>query len=241
MKKSILKLTSLLFAFTLLVSLVACGGSSDAPASSAAPAPESEGSSSADSSVPEESTAAPAATGEEVDSLSAFLSDEQVALYNGAHETYLEVMGFAAPGSELFYVWEDGVMDANNLETAEYNGTVYYKANGEIQTWDEFYALMTSYFTPEFVEEMIGTNTEYPLFVDIDGGLYSGLGGRGNHIDYVGPDLYMLEDAGEESITFQVIGQYVNQSTEEAYKESFPIVMANTEDGWRFEVFNITF
>ncbi len=228
-------LSSLAVAAACFLALSACGQA----VSSAAASPSQPASSAASSSLPPASVASSAASAQsvgagETQDLSSFLTEEQVALYNEAHKIYLSLINMGE-NDGFFFATESG------MEEADYNGIPYYKANGQVQNWDEFYTLVTNLYTPELFDEINSTEGEYPLWVNIDGALYASMGARGSNIEYLGPDLYRLVSKGEESIEFMVVGQYAAFDTSEAYQEEFPITLTKTPQGWRFSQFGITF
>ena len=75
-------------------------------------------------------------------------------------------------------------------------------------------------------------------------------GGVGGAIDYAEcPDAYRLESAGDDAVTFTLIGHYIEQGAEETDTEfltrradggfdstrGFTIRLVNTENGWRVD------
>ena len=75
----------------------------------------------------------------------------------------------------------------------------------------------------------------------------------GGAIDYAEcPDAYRLESAGDDAVTFTLIGHYIEQGAEETDTEfltrradggfdstrEFTIRLENTENGWRVDEFH---
>ena len=128
-------------------------------------------------------------------------------------------------------------------------GQSYLLITGEDESYEDFRARMLGIFTESCLEQLDFDQRFRP----VDGKLAALAGGVGGAIDYAEcPDAYRLESAGDDAVTFTLIGHYIEQGTEETDTEfltrradggfdstrEFTIRLVNTENGWRVDEFH---
>ena len=128
-------------------------------------------------------------------------------------------------------------------------GQSYLLITGEDENYEDFRARMLGVFTESCLEQLDFDQRFRP----VDGKLAALAGGVGGAIDYAEcPDAYRLESAGDDAVTFTLIGHYIEQGAEETDTEfltrrangefdstqEFTIRLENTENGWRVDEFH---
>lgn len=197
-------------------------------------APFQSQSGSAPSSAP-----SPAASAEPTADLS-FLNSVQQDVFARAQETAI----YLADPSNLAFQTGNGSGGEIALE-----GRSYLLITGQDGNYEEFRARMLGIFTESCLEQL-GFDQR---FCSADGKLAALAGGIGGAIDYAEcPDAYRLESAGDDAVTFTLIGHYIEQGPEESDTDfltrraggafdstmEFTIRLVNTEAGWRVDEFH---
>lgn len=161
-----------------------------------------------------------------------FLDEEQQALYLRAREVFPALSGDTTNIDRLFGGEESG-------ESFEQDGSRYLISTGRYRQWADFMEMMRSIFTEEYIGELTGAGTDFPVFFERDGLLCYLDAARGSLPGYQGPDAYELTGASADEISFNLIGHYEPLGGGEIDTESYPIRMVLTEEGWRFSEFHI--
>ena len=187
-------------------------------------------------SRPESASSAPAEPAADL----SFLSEEQQNVFARAQET----VTWLADPSNLMNREENAAGGEVQLE-----GQSYLLITGEDENYEDFRARMLDVFTESCLEKLDFDQR----FRSVDGKLAALMGGMGGAIDYAEcPDAYRLESAGDDAVTFTLIGHYIEQGAEETDTEfltrradggfdstrEFTIRLVNTENGWRVDEFH---
>lgn len=188
-------------------------------------------------------------------SLSAFLTEEQQALYFQALDAYNQ---FAATTDGF------GSTRTDDTPTMEYDGATYYLCNGAYTTWAQFEEGMLALFTPECLEALNhsavrplpdGTYTPYLSFIQgEEGKLYYAWGIAALDPEPASTDGFQLLSQTDDRIEFELVTQYNvmvgtlagddahTMQSGESYKEKqLSLIMVNTPDGWRFSRINASY
>ncbi len=238
MKKHLSCLCTALLAAALLAG---CAGAESQPA--ATPQPTA----STPTSTPQPSPApTPAPTpepeGEEVDSLDAFLTEEQAALCAQAEEAYYPLR------FDPFYAVHQNGWEFSEEEPVGWSGHRYAIVTGPGATLEEYREQLLQIFTPNFLK-----GSEFDKrFISVDGQLAIADFGIGSDITVSDvPDTYQLVSKDENQVEFLRIVHYVNEREGEStddfiarrnssydYTKEMPIRLVNSEDGWRVDEFD---
>lgn len=244
------KLSALLLCLCLLTLLAACDQSASQGSESLPPEglPET--------GVPSESGASALGEGETTEDLSDILDEEQLALFEKTEELYL--LMFGGDTEEIGSARHDeATLPPPEEMTFEDNGIIYQAATGYYADWQIFTETVHSVFSDRFWNErgvVTMEGVDHPIYIPHDGRMYliaMAMGGGGHNDNF--PDLYRLDGRTADSISFTVIGHYSNfypleGETEEErahrvattydYTLEFPVRLALTEEGWRFDEFH---
>lgn len=161
-----------------------------------------------------------------------FLDETQQELYLRAKKIFPV---FSTETSNIDLVFEG----KTDWESIEIGGVPYFISNGRYAQWEDFMAMLHSLFAEEYIAELIGADSDTPLFLEYNGRLCYREMARGSRPGYQSTDTYELSSKTAEEITFYLIGHYIPLGGGEIYTESYPIRMVYTENGWRFAEFNI--
>ena len=172
--------------------------------------------------------------------LSDFLIDEQIAVYETAHEVFGLFVADPAGVETLHFDGSFSESDGS-YTIGDFN---YVAARGKYQSYPEFRELCLTAFTETYYDELNRTGTDSAAFMEIDGRLYyrdTALGGEFGHDTDEYPDTYELISRNDTEIRFNVVGYYKDSGggdpiyTLSKYEQ--PITMILAEDGWRFSLF----
>ena len=212
-----------------------------APTPAAAPAAE-------EPPAPAEEEPAPAPTpaAEEVASLDAFLTPEQIDLYDRA-----ETASFPLIGDPYNAIYQNGWSHATDIGgNAEKDGYRYILVTGEGATVEDYRQKLLEVFTQDYLDAR-GFSQRFVMFDGQLGVMDVGIGGNGAEMTDV-PDTYRLVSADETAVEFVRIAHYaviregesvndfiVRRQDHYDYTVELPIRLVNTADGWRVDEFNL--
>lgn len=186
-----------------------------------------------------------------------FLDAEQQDLYRRAYTMYSHLFGGETFAVEDFPQADGTQPEFRTYETVEIEGTTYYLAQGRYRNWSDFEAAVDGLFTDAFWTAR-NEGEGGPIYTQLDGRLCLRDLSKGADLsrnDFF-PDTFRLLEAGEEEISFLLIGYYSDETAPlegespaerdarlaAGYDETreYPICMVHTAQGWRFERFYTT-
>lgn len=207
------------------------------PAAAATPEPE-----------PEPTAALPTAApdGEEAASLDAFLTPEQIDLYDRA-----ETASRPLNGDPYTAIYQNGWSPATDSGSdAEKDGYGYILVTGEGATVEDYRQKLLEVFTQDYLDAR-GFSQRFVMFDGQLGVMNVGVGGNGAEMTDV-PDTYRLVSADETAVEFVRIAHFaviregesaddfmVRRQDHYDYTVELPIRLVNTADGWRVDEFNL--
>ena len=210
-----------------------------APTPAAAATPEQE---------PEPTAASPTAApdGEEAASLDAFLTPEQIDLYDRA-----ETASRPLNGDPYTAIYQNGWSPATDSGSdAEKDGYGYILVTGEGATVEDYRQKLLEVFTQDYLDAR-GFSQRFVMFDGQLGVMDVGVGGNGAEMTDV-PDTYRLVSADETAVEFVRIAHFaviregesvddfmVRRQDHYDYTVELPIRLVNTADGWRVDEFNL--
>ncbi len=175
------------------------------------------------------------------DELSDFLTDEQIAVYETAHDLYGLFIADPAGVEGLHYEGSGFSESEGSYTIGNFN---YVAARGKYQNYPEFREFCLTAFTEAYYDEINRTGTDSAAFIERDNRLYyrdTALGGEFGHDIDEYPDTYELISRSDTEIRFNVVGYYKNSGGGDRIytlsKCAQPITMVLTENGWRFSLF----
>ncbi len=141
------------------------------------------------------------------------------------------------------YFYDDDLQE--NAPEKKVNGLTYYKYVGtRYGSWNDFYNDMLTVFSPQYFTELnaqdYGELGSVDIYINLSGDLFYKSGDRGVNPAYI-PELdrYELIEANNQRIIFNLIAYYLSYSdvgSDSVTPESMsrcPIVLENTQNGWR--------
>lgn len=144
------------------------------------------------------------------------LEDELKQFYQEAHDLYEQI---ALTGFE---------MDTNT--TLDVNGLIYYKiTDSRFSNYDEFYSYLNKYFTKDFIDNEILSETNLRFAKGEDGAAYILDGGRGTNIFFAGY-VMTLDSRSDKEILFTATVYNTTGTTEPNTAEIFYTAPENPED-----------
>ena len=177
---------------------------------------------------------------------------------DGAGQSWETTVLFTHDLHSHFFPQADGTQpEFRTYETVEIEGTTYYLAQGRYRNWSDFEAAVDGLFTDAFWTAR-NEGEGGPIYTQLDGRLCLRDLSKGADLsrnDFF-PDTFRLLEAGEEEISFLLIGYYSDETAPlegespaerdarlaAGYDETreYPICMVHTAQGWRFERFYTT-
>ena len=154
-----------------------------------------------------------------------FLNNEQREVYEKAMEIYRDYFAFGL-GGPVSGEWEPVTI----------NDMMYNRMAGEFSLWADFTAALQSVFT----EEWIANELDGIGYVEREGYTYFVPADRGADIFYVGPDLFSLVAETENSLLFNIIGQYDYDDGNGIVQDVYPVELVRTAAGWRVNQISVT-
>lgn len=177
-----------------------------------------------------------------------FLTEVQQLLYRRAYMLYQHM--FSGWTLAVDYIADDtGALhfENNTWELVKLDGYGYCLVQNRYRSWALFDAVIRSVFTDGFWDQrnsIIDDGVTIPIYRSIDGRLGVIELERGDGLaEYVPPDEFVLVEQTADSVSFVLIAHYADhyyESLEERneWTLEFPVRMALTEDGWRFDEFH---
>ncbi|MGN1409020.1 MAG: hypothetical protein ACI4XJ_02465 [Eubacteriales bacterium] len=176
-----------------------------------------------------------------------FLDEEQKELYLRAKTIYPLFIGLEEPDN---FPLSDGrwfvKRNYESIEGEKIGGKypLYTAAEGRYEDYGSFIDMIHTVFTDEYAEVLAAE------YINVDGRTYYPSASKGGNTSYVPnlyPDTFNLTDKTDELIEFEVTGHYIFEirgtgftyTDDEVYTISAPIRMVRTENGWRFDLFNM--
>lgn len=176
-----------------------------------------------------------------------FLDEEQKEIYLRAKTIYPLFIGLEEP--ENFPLSDGSRLEKRNYESIEgekIGGKYpwYTAAEGRYADYGSFIDMIHTVFTEEYAEVL---SEDY---INVDGRTYYPSVSKGGNTSYVPnlyPDTFKLTEKTDELIEFEITGHYIFEirgtdftyTDDEVYTISAPIRMVRTENGWRFDLFNM--
>ena len=221
----------------------AVSSATPAPAPTPAAAPAAE-----ETPAPAEEAPAPAPTpaAEEVASLDAFLTPEQIDLYDRAETASIPLIG-----DPYNAIYQNGWSHATDIGgNAEKDGYRYILVTGEGATVDAYRQKLLAVFTQDYLDAR-GFSQRFVMFDGQLGVVDVGIGGNGAEMTDV-PDTYRLVSADETAVEFVRIAHFaviregesvddfmIRRQDHYDYTVELPIRLVNTADGWRVDEFHL--
>lgn len=184
-----------------------------------------------------------------------FLNSEQQDLYLRACSAF-HFLTVSHDLVECFPLADGSRLDRNgNIphETLILDGVEYTRSMGRFRRWDDFQTMLDGLFTTAYQQELLHPDGGPATFIsDEDGGMCYLSGSRESSRSYSFaniPDRFRLVSKSDDVIRFDLIGHYADLVHSKDGRtelgpvttQSFPIRMARTDEGWRFEEFHLPY
>ncbi len=168
-----------------------------------------------------------------------FLNEEQQELYLRAR-TIAAAFWLETDYIDNFYPDDAPSKEPRHEINASSSGNPYYICTGRYRQWIDFERMMRSLFTWDCFMSLCYMETDSMIFFEGSTGLlcyYSAI--NAGHPKEILPDEYRLIDRTDEFVSFEVTRHYLFDDGS-AFVGTYPMQMALTDKGWRFDEFGLS-